>query len=392
MHKWHHIFSKSTGLSLYSWIMFCVLPFYFIFRLSAPMEITIGLVLIILFFTAYRLAFLKNGWVVHVSLIVVMAIHVGMTLYFGYVYFSLILAYYIGNSRHKVQFLSLYIVHLVITFAAVSFGFFVQLNMFLAQIPFIIITLVGVILLPLNLYHTSKQKELEDELQNANEQIARLLVAEERHRIARDLHDTLGQKLSLIGMKSDLSRKLISVHPERAIHEIKDVQHTARTALKELREIVSTMRSVKLQDEIMRVKQMLETAQIELQIEGETTLEKIPPLVENVLSMCLKETVTNVVKHSQANHCYITIEQSPGEVLIEVRDDGIGFQVDPWLEGNGLHGIRERLDFVNGQVQVTSSEQTIVRIKVPKVSMGTAVAAEENELAHTDISERNEKT
>lgn len=377
MHKWYHIFSKSRGLNLYVWITFCILPFYFVFRLSAPLDITIGLVLIMLFFIAYRLAFSKNGWIVYASLGLEMAIHIGMTLYFGYVYFALFLAYYIGNSKRKAQFISLYVIHLAATLAAVSLGFVIHLEMFLAQIPFIIITLIYVILFPLNMYYTNKQKKLENELLDANARISELLVAEERHRIARDLHDTLGQKLSLIGMKSDLSGKLVKVDANRAILEIKDIQQTARTALKELREIVSNMRSIKLPDEIIHVRQMLEAARIEFELRGEPVLEATPLLTENVLSMCLKEAVTNVVKHSRAAKCTVTIVQSANEVAVEVSDDGVGLETaSAWRKGNGLRGMRERLEFVNGQLRVASgegenrTEGTAIRLQVPKVSTG----------------------
>ena len=386
MHKWHHIFSKSRGLNLYVWIAFCILPFYFVFRLSGPLEITIGLILIVLFFTAYRLAFLRKGWVVYASIGLEMVIHTVMTLYFGYVYFALFLAYYIGNSKQKAQFITLYIIHLAVTLAAVGFGFAIRLEMLLAQIPFIIITLIFIILFPLNMYHTNKQKELEIELHDANTRISELLVAEERHRIARDLHDTLGQKLSLIGMKSDLSGRLITVDTERAALEMKDIQQTARTALKELREIVSSMRSVKLVEEVAHVRQMLEAGEIQLELHGEFSLQGTPLLTENVLSMCLKEAVTNVVKHSKATTCTVTILQSSNEVVITISDDGVGLNTErAWLGGNGLRGISERLEFVNGQLTVTSgagpdnTQGTTIRLQVPKVTMGTKKAAEERE-------------
>ncbi|WP_439646612.1 histidine kinase [Piscibacillus salipiscarius] len=72
--------------------------------------------------------------------------------------------------------------------------------------PFIVIAILGVILLPINTYNRLKRQKLEAQLVDANEKISQLLVYEERQRIARDLHDTLGQKLSLIGLKSDLAK------------------------------------------------------------------------------------------------------------------------------------------------------------------------------------------
>ena len=151
----------------------------------------------------------------------------------------------------------------------------------------------------------------------ANKRISDLIVQEERQRIARDFHDTLGQKLSLIGLKSDLAGKIIKKDPKKARAELKDIQQTARTALKEVRLMVSNMRGIRLKEEIIHVKQILEAAEIELVIEGNQALTKIPLFVENILSMCLKEAVTNVVKHSEATTCRISIKQSYNEILLQ---------------------------------------------------------------------------
>lgn len=367
MQKWYHIFTKSTGLGLYTWIILCILPFYFVFRLSSPIEISIGIVMIVVYFAAHRFAYTRKSWHVYMAISVMMAINIGMTLYFGYVYFSPFLAFFIGNRARKAEFITLYILHVVTTIGAVSAGFFVQMETFISQLPFIIVTVIGIILLPLNMYHTNKNKQLENELQHANERIAKLLVTEERQRIARDLHDTLGQKLSLIGLKSDLSGKLVGIDPNKARKEIADIHQTARTALKELREIVSTMKNIKLKDEIVHVKQMLKAARIELTLEGDPNLTQTPLLVENVLSMCLKEAITNVVKHSEAVACHISINESSEAVVIEVNDNGKGLAGRSDLNGYGLRGMRERLEFVNGTLSVESSEGTKIKIQVPQV-------------------------
>ena len=77
-----------------------------------------------------------------------------------------------------------------------------------------------------------------------------------------------------------------------------DIRQTASTALKEVRELVADMRATKLEDELIRIMQILKAAEMELTVEGNPKFTKITPIVENVLSMCLKEAVTNVVKHS----------------------------------------------------------------------------------------------
>ncbi|RWZ58700.1 sensor histidine kinase [Halobacillus fulvus] len=368
MRQWYQIIPKNTGLSIYVWIIFCLLPFFFIFRSSSVPEIAFGVIMTLVFFLAYRLSFISDSRMVYVWISVEMAISISMTVLYGYVYFALFLAFFIGNVKHFGGFLALYIVHLTTTLAATTATMITQIESLFPQLPFIIITVIGVILLPFTVRYRTQQQRLEGELENANERISQLMVLEERERIARDLHDTLGQKLSMIGLKGELAGKLIRIDPDRAATEVDDIRQTARTALKEVREMVSDMRGATLEEELLRVRQILEAAEMTFEWEGNAKPENTPLLVENVLSMCLKEAVTNVVKHSEATECFITITQTPTEICIEVMDNGKGMpkNYEPF-KGHGLQGMRERLEFVNGSLEILTDEGTTLRFAVPNV-------------------------
>ncbi|WEG14630.1 sensor histidine kinase [Pullulanibacillus sp. KACC 23026] len=368
MRNWFHIIPKNTGLSIYVWIIFCILPFYFIMRSLSLLDICFGVLLVFLFYITNRLSFNSKTGFVYLWVSIQMAISLFMTIYFSYIYFGLFLAFFIGKIQHKGGFLSLYIVHLCTTIVAITFGFFFETKLYTSQLPFVIISIIGIILLPINMRNREKREKLEVQLEDANKKLSQLMVMEERQRIARDLHDTLGQKLSLIGLKSDLAQRLIKVNPDSAKIELRDINQTARTALKEVREMVTNMRAVKLKDELIKVKQILDAANIDVKIEGSADLKGIPLFVENILSMCLKEAVTNIVKHSQATRCRIKITSSQDDVKIEIHDNGKGFSDhNETHKGHGIAGMKERLEFVNGILDYNSLDGTLVTINVPNV-------------------------
>lgn len=294
-----------------------------------------------------------------------MVLNVVMTLLFGYVYLSLFTAFFIGNIRRPVGFYIMYGLHIGFTVLSIVAGYFIYLEMFLAQTPFIILAVIGVVLLPFTLYTRNKQENLEGELETARERISELIIHEERQRIARDLHDTLGQKLSMIGLKSDLAMRLVEKNPEQAKVEIKDIRHTASIALKEVRELVADMRAVRIEEELYRIEQILKAAEIELVLHNEGHDLNMPVLSENVVSMAMKEAVTNVVKHSKASRCDITIAQTDNEVIITIQDNGIGLSKRVINSGSGLKGMQERLEFINGTVELMDDNGTLLIIRVP---------------------------
>jgi len=367
MFKRYWVLLKSTGISPYIWTILGILPFYFIFQSPSTMESVIGIFLTLLFFVFYRFAYISKGWPVYLWTILLIAISITLTALFSYIYFAFFLAYFIGNIKSKIPFLTLYIIHLVGMSAVINFQFALRQELFIKQVPFVIIVWISIILLPFTLRYHKERGKLEEKLEDANKRISELVKQEERQRIARDLHDTLGQKLSLIGLKSDLARRLVYKDPEKAREELADVQQTARTALNEVRKMVSEMRGIRLNDEIELVKQILKAAQIEFVIDEEFSLSNVSLLTENILSMCLKEAVTNVVKHSGATVCTVTFEQTDSKTVMSVHDNGQSGNGINFNKGSGLAGMRERLEFVNGSLGINVDQGTTLFIKVPNM-------------------------
>lgn len=367
MFKRYWVLLKSTGISPYIWTILGILPFYFIFQSPSTMESVIGIFLTLLFFVFYRFAYISKGWPVYLWTILLIAISITLTALFSYIYFAFFLAYFIGNIKSKIPFLTLYIIHLVGMSAVINFQFALRQELFIKQVPFVIIVWISIILLPFTLRYHKERGKLEEKLEDANKRISELVKQEERQRIARDLHDTLGQKLSLIGLKSDLARRLVYKDPEKAREELADVQQTARTALNEVRKMVSEMRGIRLHDEIELVKQILKAAQIEFIIDEEFSLSNVSLLTENILSMCLKEAVTNVVKHSGATVCTVTFEQTDSKTVMSVHDNGHSGNGINLNKGSGLAGMRERLEFVNGSLGINIDQGTTLFIKVPNM-------------------------
>lgn len=207
-------------------------------------------------------------------------------------------------------------------------------------------------------------------LQGANDEISRLIKNEERQRIARDLHDTLGHTLSLITLKSELVERLIAENPDQASKEARAVQNISRSVLLKVRELISDMQSVDLGEECERAAQICESAGISFKLERNDELSGAPPIIRNILSMCLRECVTNVVKHSGASTCTIHLEEEPGKYILQVRDDGVGMAKENHDQfGSGLLGMKERLLLIEGKLEMAAGQTrgTKITVIVPKV-------------------------
>jgi two-component system sensor histidine kinase DesK len=207
----------------------------------------------------------------------------------------------------------------------------------------------------------AERNRMNRKLRKANEEIEHLAKVAERERIARDLHDVLGHTLSVITLKSELAGKLMDRDPQRAAQEIHEVEEISRQALSDVRDAIRGYRSQGLLAELARAKSTLETAGLTVECDAAASVN-IPAMQESILSLAVREAVTNIVRHAHARTCRMRLEQQNGSCRLQISDDGRGWNGN---EGNGLRGMRERVEMVGGTLQRIGASGTTVTITLP---------------------------
>ncbi|MEP6842771.1 MAG: histidine kinase, partial [Pseudolysinimonas sp.] len=166
-------------------------------------------------------------------------------------------------------------------------------------------------------------------------EIARLAVNEERARLARDLHDSLGHSLTVVAVKSELAGKLISRDPSLASAEIADIEKLARDGLVELRAAVAGYRDANVDNELVAARTALRAAGVIEHLPHDASA--VDPELRGLFGWVVREGVTNVIRHAGARNCWIDVTRTS----VRIRDDG-ATTVDLAAAGSGLHGLRER--------------------------------------------------
>ncbi|GAA1351667.1 sensor histidine kinase [Falsarthrobacter nasiphocae] len=182
----------------------------------------------------------------------------------------------------------------------------------------------------------------------------RVDVLQERHRISRDVHDLLGHSLSVLAVKSELASRLVDADPARARAELEDISRISREALAEVRSTVTDLRSPDLASALSGARAALQSAGIRATVRGEGTTTPHAAL----FAWALREAVTNVLRHSGARRCEISIQ--PEE--LSIVDDGVGLDGAAW--GNGLEGLRSRVESAGGQLELAPGARTGTRLTV----------------------------
>ena len=191
-------------------------------------------------------------------------------------------------------------------------------------------------------------------------EIKRIAAIAERERISRDLHDLLGHTLSTITLKSALAGRLASADPERAGKEMGDVETISRDTLEQVREAVRGYRASGLAEEISGIRKTLETAGIGFHMELEPV--DLAPEQESALALALRESATNVLRHSGATEVRAVLGTDGTDIVLTIADNGQG----GGTEGNGLSGIRLRMQALGGTSSRVTEEGTTLTVRLPK--------------------------
>jgi len=212
--------------------------------------------------------------------------------------------------------------------------------------------------------HFAEKKRANNQLQLAQDEIEHLAKLAERERITRDLHDVLGHTLSLITLKSELAGRLLDKNAAQqtalARKEICDIEQTARLALAEVRQAIVGYRTEGITAEIERAQRTLQAAGIELKCEAMPSA--IGAAEETVLSLALREAVTNIVRHADARTCRVRLSKENSYISLVVEDDGRG---GVFFEGNGLRGMRERIEAFGGYFICKGDNGTRITVGLP---------------------------
>lgn len=204
------------------------------------------------------------------------------------------------------------------------------------------------------LYGVSRLSTLVDEVHAARAETARAAVMLERLRLSRDLHDLLGFSLSAVVLKSELIHRLIPVQGERASQEVEEVLTISRQALSDVRRVARGYREMSLEAEATSARSVLTAAGIETDIELGDAADGLSPVTDTVLATVLRESITNLLRHSEASRCDVHARVDDGVVRLSVRNDGVvrDHRDRSADSGSGLGNLRRRLEAIGGRLSV----------------------------------------
>ncbi len=207
--------------------------------------------------------------------------------------------------------------------------------------------------------HAGRLEHRARELERQSEQ-DREIVAAERSRIARELHDIISHTVSVMGVQAAAAAAVLDTQPERARESLETIETTARDTVLELSRLLAVLRddgeavSRAPQPGLASVPDLLKSfngtgPRIAYTVDGDTS--HLPPGLDLAAYRIVQEALTNIRKHATARQAWVEIDASPRAVEIAVMDDGRGTNGDGFGTGRGLVGMRERAALYGGTFQ-----------------------------------------
>ena len=290
----------------------------------------------------------------------------GNTFYIGtgfcwfYYYLSNILVYCFEVSNFRSPFLWTAFLSQLILLGALLFNRYMGENDWL----FVLIICLFIAIMTCSMVRNRMMEELKADHAKQNAQINLLLAENERHRIGRDLHDSLGHTFAMLSVKADLADQFLALgQVEKAQEQVQEIQAISQESMHQVREIVENLKQRTLARELETVQQMLEVAQVKVEIQNELDTASISPILESALAMVSLELATNMIKHAKATEAHLSYHSTETGVEMVAEDNGIGFAK---VSDKDLHSIRERLELLGGELVISHRKNpTRIELTIP---------------------------
>ncbi|MEO0770004.1 MAG: sensor histidine kinase [Cyanobacteria bacterium J06649_4] len=217
------------------------------------------------------------------------------------------------------------------------------------------------------------------ELKDYSARVADLAATEERNRLARDIHDSLGHHLAAINIQLEKANAYRDLDPDRAYEAIHHAQRTVQDALKDVRESVSSLRQDSepflFEEALDSLIKRMDYGELQLRLyqSGDSSIYSRLKLM--TLYRVIQEGLTNVHKHANASQVVIVLTFEPRQATVKLSDNGCGFDTDSWettkqdVATQGLIGLKERLSLVGGNFTIRSRpQQTTLIVSIPQAN------------------------
>jgi signal transduction histidine kinase len=201
-------------------------------------------------------------------------------------------------------------------------------------------------------------QEAHQKLQAYAEQLEELTIAQERNRIAREMHDTLGHRLTIAAVQLEGAQRLVRKDPGRAENMIGTVREQVREGLSELRKTVAMLRASPDEDMPISlaleklVKQTAEATGIQIHLSLDDSYSNLPAPYRQALYRATQEALTNIQRHARATEAWIQFAHGQDQLTLLIGDNGVGFEPEQEQAGFGLSGLRERAALLGGDCYI----------------------------------------
>jgi signal transduction histidine kinase len=201
-----------------------------------------------------------------------------------------------------------------------------------------------------------------------NEEVETLATIIDRTRIARNIHDTLGHTLTALGIQIEIAQQICRSQPENTVQRLNTAKQLTDQCLEEIRNVVQSLRQSDFDLTQGLTGMMTHLQQTNgLSTDIQLDLPRLPMQTRYQIYCMIQEGITNIQKHADASHVTLRTELDPATIVIELQDDGQGFDLAQTTSGFGLQGMQERLQLVGGrlQIQTTIGQGTLLRLSIP---------------------------